>query len=177
MKRHCDLCDHQVLNLKEGSICGVTNRKPDFNRTCVKIELNNNLLNSLEDVLVNYEDLKLTKNKVFKNFVIGSIIGVFLLICGYLVFDYFLNNGYRVYLKSTKCLITFPSIILVSGYYFVKKSIDNLNRHKHQLINIENSKKEIEEVLSLYNKKYKYKIDFDKEVHGTQEIDIEIQFI
>ena len=76
MKRHCDLCDHQKLSLKEGSLCGLTNKKPSFNRTCVKIEFDNNLLNLLADIFLDYEDLKLYKKKVYKNSLYGSIIGV-----------------------------------------------------------------------------------------------------
>ncbi|MCL7752558.1 hypothetical protein [Polaribacter sp. Z022] len=183
MKRHCDLCDHQKLSLQKGDLCGLTNQKPEFNRTCTTIDFGNNLLDILEDILVDLEELKNTKKKVYKNVVSGSIVGVFLLICGYIIFDYFYNNELKaIILKFDKSsvdsigfLIIVSGSVLITGYHYLKKAINNFSNHKNQLISLENYKLEIDEVLSLYNQKYKYKITFDKEVHGTQEIDIEIE--
>lgn len=183
MKRHCDLCDHQKLSLKEGSLCGLTNKKPNFNKTCVKINFNSSLLNRLEDTFIEYEDLKLTKNKVYKNLIYGSIIGIFLLMFGYFVFNFFLNNEYRIsnntfdYMsyKSTLNLITMPSIILISGYYFIKSPVLKLRNYKKELTKTEKNISEIESVLNLYNQKYKYKVNFDKEIHGIQEVEIDIE--
>ena len=50
VKRHCDLCEHQVLNLKEGTICGLTNKKPNFNTTCLKINFNKNKIGVISKV-------------------------------------------------------------------------------------------------------------------------------
>ena len=43
VKRHCDLCEHQILSLKEGTICGLTNNKPDFNKVCLNINFSEKL--------------------------------------------------------------------------------------------------------------------------------------
>jgi hypothetical protein len=177
MKRHCNLCEHQKLSLQKGDLCGLTNKKPDFNRTCVRINFDEKLLNTLEDILIEYEDLKLSKKKVYKNFISGSIIGVFLLLVGYFVFDYFLNNGFRTSLKSAEYTTTVSFIILVTGYSYLTKSINNINNHKTQLNFIKNKKKEIDEVLNLYNQKYTSKIKFDKEIHGIQEVEVDIELI
>jgi hypothetical protein len=185
MKRHCDLCDHQVLSLKHGNLCGVTNKKPNFNRTCVKIDFNNKLLALLEDILIESEDLKKSKSKVYKNFLSGSIIGVFLLVSSYFVFNFFLNKGFGVFtekeyltfFKSTAFIIMITSFILIPGYYFIKRSIDNLKRHKNQLVITENNKLEIEEVLKLYNQNYTSKVKFYKEIHGIQEVEIDVKLI
>ncbi|WP_298883060.1 hypothetical protein [uncultured Polaribacter sp.] len=183
MKRHCDLCEHQKLSLQKGDLCGVTNRKPDFNRTCTSIDFGDKLLDELEEVLVDYEDLKLNKKKIYKSFISGSIIGFFLLICGYLVFDYFFNDEYRVsfdngpraFFNYIAFLIIVSGSFIITGFLFTKKAIINFLYHKKKLIETENNISEIDEVLNLYNQKYKYKITFDKEIHGTQEIDIEIE--
>jgi hypothetical protein len=175
MKRHCNLCDHQKLSLKEGSLCGLSNKKPSFHRTCVKIDFDSNLLNLLADIFLDYEDLKLYKKKVYKNSLYGSIIGVLLLMSGYFVFIHFLNIGYRVTFNSLESLITVPFIIIVSGYYFITKSFNKFSNHKKDLNATEKKISETEEILNLYNQKYKYKVKFDKEIHGTQEIDVEIE--
>lgn len=177
MKRHCDLCDHQILSLKDGSICGLTNNKPSFNRTCVKIDFNNNLLDLLEVTFIEYEDLKLSKNKVYKELIYGSIIGLFLLVLGYFVTIHFVNIGYYGYSKSIVNLFTVPTIILVSGYYFIKQPIKKLINHKKQFRITKNNISEIEEVLKLYNQKYKCKVNFDKEIHGIQELQINVELL
>lgn len=40
LARHCILCDNQLVTIKDGTTCSLTNKKPDFNKTCIKIELN-----------------------------------------------------------------------------------------------------------------------------------------
>ena len=185
MKRHCDLCDHQKLSLEKGDLCGLTNKKPNFNRTCTKIDFGNNLLDLLEGILIDLEDLKISKKKVYKSFISGIIMGVVLLICGYFLFIFFLNFGFTVSeinfdigsLKSIAGLIAIPSLVLIPAYYFVKKAIDSLNNHRNDFIFTENNKNEIDEILHLYNQKYIYQIDFDKEVHGIQEVDVEIELL
>jgi hypothetical protein len=185
MKRHCDLCDHQKLSLKEGSLCGLTNKKPSFNRTCTKIDFDNNLFDHLEAILFNIEDLKLTKTKVYKNFIYGSIIGILLIVSSYFVFTYFLNNGFRVSIikfdrssiNKIGFLILIPSLILIPGYYFITKSFNKYINHKKDLAATEKNKLEIDEVLNLYNQKYKYKVKFDKEIHGIQEVEIDVKLI
>jgi len=183
MKNHCDLCDHQKLSLQKGDLCGLTDKKPEFNKTCTQIKFCDNLLDILENIIFNIEDYKLSKKDVFNNLILGSIIGVSLLICGYLVFDYFFNNSYRVsydhgpkvFFNYIAFLIIVSGSFILTGYLFIKKALVNFRVHKNQLIILENSKLKIDKILNLYNQKYKYKIDFDKEVHGTIEVDIEIE--
>ncbi len=62
-------------------------------------------------------------------------------------------------------------------FYIIKNTINKLNKFKNKLINIENDKIDIDETLRLYNKKYNYKIDFDKEIHGVKEVEIDIELI
>ena len=42
LARHCDLCDNQKTSLKLGTTCELTDQKPEFNKTCSKIKLNEN---------------------------------------------------------------------------------------------------------------------------------------
>ncbi|WP_405610430.1 hypothetical protein [Polaribacter sp. Asnod1-A03] len=185
MKNHCDLCDHQKLSLQKGNLCGLTDKKPEFNKTCTQIKFCDNLLDILENIIVDIEDYKLSKKDVFNNLILGSIIGISLLICGYLVFNYFFNNSYRVsYDHSPRAFFNYIAFLIItsgsfifSGYSFIKKAIVNFREHKKYLIILENSKLKIDKVLNLYNQKYKYKIEFDKEVHGIQEIEVNIELI
>lgn len=176
MKKHCDLCDHQILSLKEGSICGVTNRKPDFNRTCVKIKFDKKLKQTLENILINYENLKQTKNITYKNYFFRIIFGVIIIVFGYFAFKFFLAE-YTLYSRDNFSFLYFFTAIFSFGYYSIKIPINRLKKYKNQLIHIENKKFDIDETLSLYNKKYDYKVNFDKEIHGIKEVEIDVTII
>tara|TARA_R110000787_G_scaffold17133_5_gene54059 strand:+ start:5072 stop:5602 length:531 start_codon:yes stop_codon:yes gene_type:complete len=175
MKRHCDLCDHQKLSLKEGTICGVTNRKPDFNKTCIKVNFGDKLKHQLEKVLIEYEELKQSKNKLYRQGYFRLIRGVIILAGGYFISSYFLDKG-RVSLFRTGDLLIAPALIIIVGYYIIRNTINKLKSHKNQLINIEKEKIDIDEVLSIYNIKYDYKVNTRKETHGTIDMKIKINF-
>ena len=61
--RHCELCDKQKTDLKVGTTCGLTDRKPEFNKTCAKIELNEKFENKLKKVNIEYENFKRRNEK------------------------------------------------------------------------------------------------------------------
>ena len=174
LKRHCDLCDHQKLSLEKGITCGVTNKKPSFNKTCTKIDFGNNLLDLLEDILIEYEDLKLIKKKVCKNYFLKLFFGVIVILFGFLFWKFFVLENYRDSLDSTSRIITIPIAILSIGFIIIKIAINKLNKFKRHLFNTKNSKLEIDEVLNLYNQKYKYRVKFDEEIHGTQDVEIDV---
>lgn len=174
-KRHCDLCDHQILSLKEGNICGLTKHKPHFQKLCTKIELNSTLYNRLEEVLINYEDLNLFKKKVYVEIFFSSIIGVVIVLCGYLVWRYFLNQNYDLSLYALKFILFIPFIILSAGFVFIKKAFNKFFSFRKNLKLTKESKNAIDEVLKLYNKRYTYQIEFDNEIHGVQEVGVNIK--
>ncbi len=55
---HCELCDHQKVNLKEGSICGITQRKPNFHRTCLQISLSEKFEEKLKRANIEYQKVQ-----------------------------------------------------------------------------------------------------------------------
>jgi len=78
-------------------------------------------------------------------------------------------------LISIKFVISVPVIILIVGFAIIKNSFHKLNACKIRFFYAEEAKNTIDETLNLYNQKYTYQIDFNKEVHGTIEVDIEIE--
>ena len=174
MKRHCDLCNHQKLSLDKGSICDVTNTKPSFNRTCIKVKFGNKFNDQLTKVLVEYEELKQSKSKAYKNYFFGLFFGTLIVLIGYFSWNFLKENV--ISLRGAKFLFLLPALALAAGYYIIKNTINKLNKYKAQLIYIENEKLGIDEVLNLYNKKYEYEVRFNKEIHGIKEVEIDLNF-
>ena len=174
MKRHCDLCDHQKLSLEKGSICGVSNKKPNFNRTCVKIRFDKKLKTILEDIIIKLEELKKSRKNAFSNFIFSIVFGLIIIVSGYFVWKYFIEN-YNLNSRAGSEFIALLFLFIGVGFYILKNAINKLNRFKNQLINIENDKIDVDETLNLYSKKYEYKIDFNKEIHGIKEVVIDVR--
>ncbi len=174
-KRHCDLCQHQKLSLKKGSICGVTNRKADFNNTCIRIRFDKKLKTILEDIIIELEDLKQSKQKAYFNYFFSMVFGAVIIVSGYFVWRYFIEN-YDLNSRAGSEFIALLFLFIGVGFFIIKNAINKLNKFKNNLINIKNDKIDVDETLELYNKKYNYQIDFDNEIHGIKEVKIDIKF-
>lgn len=176
-KRHCDLCDNQILDINIGLICNVTKTKPSFINLCTKIKLNNILKNKLEDVLIEYEYLKQHKKKLFVNSYVKLILGFFIFCCGCLSLKFLFGDEINDPFLAIKYIILVPAIILTTGFYYIKIALTKLFIFKKELLNATESKEKIDKVLNLYVKKYSYTVNFDKEVHGIQNVKINMKFI
>ena len=173
VKRHCDLCEHQVLNLKEGTICGLTNKKPNFNTTCLKINFNKKIKTELENLLVDLEIEKTKKKKIISNLIVNSFFGIIIMVAGFFLIRTTLPKLNRVYVEY----VWFLSLVVATGYYLFKKPFLELASFKKIIRNSNYELFNIEEVLNLYSVTYKYDIEILKEVHGTQEYSFEIEII
>ena len=160
MKRHCDLCDHQKLSLKEGSLCGLTNKKPSFHRTCVKIDFDKNLISLLEDLHINLEDQINMKKQLATSFIIKPILGVVVILIGYFLWQYILSVGYIAFI---------PAIIIAIGAYLIRNPFTQRKLFNREIDKIDNQLFEINEVLKMYHISYTTKVTFSKEIHGIQK--------
>ena len=175
VKRHCDLCEHQILSLKEGTVCGLTNKKPSFTKTCLKIYFNKKIKTNLECLLVDLKLEKKNKYQIILSLIINTIFGVVLILVGYLFFQSMLEIGFAVSYSRGMAIST--GIMISGGVYLLRKPFLEI-RYFNKVIS--KNKKElfkIEEVLTLYNKSYKSDITFGKEIHGTQDIQSEITIL
>ena len=161
LARHCNLCDHQKISLKEGTTCGLTNRKPEFNKTCSKIELNKKFEDILKSVNIEYEQIKRTKTLTHLYFGVFVTLGIAVIIAGYLLGKYALNSG---------VISTVPLIIMAIGLAPLGKAFGTLTKYR-QRIQVSKSKKDkMDEVLNLYRIQYSIDIKFGGKYHGTQEV-------
>jgi len=179
VKRHCDLCEHQILSLKEGAICGLTNKKASFNKTCLKIDFNKKVKTNLETLLIDLEIDKNSRSQIILKLIFNSIFGIILIFIGYFFFKNTIDKiriSISVY-NLIASIVAFSWFIVISGFYLLKTPFVDLASF-NKVIN-KNIKElfKIEEVLNLYNKSYKSDITIGKEIHGIQDIQSEITIL
>ena len=154
------MCDHQKLSLQKGDLCGLTNRKPDFNRTCIRIKLNEKLKQILGELHVNLEDQIILKKELRLNLILKPILGFVVVLMGYYMWQYILNQGYIAFI---------PAIIIAIGIYLIRNPFSQKKAYNNEISLIDYEIKEIKDVLKLYQVSYKAEVIFSKEIHGTKE--------
>ena len=166
LARHCDLCDNQKTSLKIGTTCGLNDKKPEFNKTCPKIELNEKFENKLKSVNIEYENFKRKKLLTYTYFGVFVIIGIAVIVGGYLFGKYVFDSG---------VISTVPIIIMAVGLAPLGMAFGTLNKHRQEIEIAKNKKDKIDEVLNQYRIEYDVDISFGKEIHGTQEVYAELK--
>jgi hypothetical protein len=166
LARHCDLCDNQKKSLKIGTTCGLNDKKPEFNKTCPKIKLNEKFENKLKSVNIEYENFKRKKLLTFAYFGVFVVIGIAVIVGGYLLGKYALESG---------VISTVPIIIMAVGLAPLGMAFGTLNKHRQEIEIVKNKKDKIDEVLNEYRIEYDIDISFGKEIHGTQEVYAELK--
>jgi hypothetical protein len=165
LSKHCALCDNQKLDLITGTTCGLTDRKPAFHKTCSKIELNEKFENTLKNINVEYQKIKRKKILIYIYFLFFLIVGIAVMIFGYLLGKYALKKS---------VFSTIPIIIMMVGLTLIGMAIGSLNKHLNDLKIAKDKKDKLDLILNQYQITYDIEIKFGKEVHGTQEVYVEL---
>jgi hypothetical protein len=166
LTRHCELCDNQKTDLKIGTTCGLTDRKPDFNKTCPKLKLTDKFENKLKSVNIEYQNIKRKKSLTYLFFVVFITIGISVIVGGYLLGKYALDSG---------VISTVPLIIMGVGLGPLGMAFGTLNKFRQDIEIAKMRKDKIDEVLREYRIKYDIEIIFGKEIHGIQEAYAELK--
>jgi hypothetical protein len=159
LARHCILCDNQKISLKLGTTCGLNDRKPEFNKTCSKIELNEKFENKLKSVNIEYENIKRKKLYTYTYFGILFTIGIAIIVGGYLLGKYTYDSG---------VISPIPLIIMAIGLAPLGMALMPLSQHRQEIVVAKSKKDKVDEVLNEYGIEYEIDITFGKEIHDTQ---------
>lgn len=166
LSRHCALCDHQQKSLSAGTTCGLTNRKPEFNKSCFKIELNQKFEDQLKDVNIRYRKLQKERFLTYTYFAVFIIIGIAVIAGGYFIGKYAYDN---------RVISTVPLIIMAVGLGPLGLATGTLSKHVQNLKLAKHKKVRLDEVLDCYGITYTLAIDFGKEYHGNQDVYIDLK--
>ena len=165
---HCRLCKHQEVDLKIGTTCGLTNKKPEFDKSCPTINFTDKLESRIKEVNSKYENIKRKSTLTYIYSILIFTISLSIMIGGW-YFDKFVYNA--------GVISTVPLIIIGVGFLLFPTAFGPLNFHRRDLKIAKREKEKIDEILSLYNIDYSIDIKFGKEIHGSQEVftDLKLQ--
>ncbi|WP_299261434.1 hypothetical protein [uncultured Aquimarina sp.] len=172
LARHCNLCDNQKTSLKFGTTCGLTDRKPEFNKTCTKIELNEKFENKLKSVNIEYDKVKKRKNLKYLYSGIFILIGLAFIIYGYLLGMYVLDD-----IDHTFYIDYFHITIMGIGLLPFGIAYKMLREYKQEFDLVKSNKDKIDEVLNEYKIDYYIDIKYGKKIHGTQKVFAELKIM
>ena len=165
---HCELCEHQDVNLKEGNICGLTGNKPNFTNTCHKIEFGERRKEKIVDTNAKFQ--KVLKNKwwVYSYFILFNIFAITLFYLDYLFLNYLKHFFLMAY--------AVPIFIAAIAITLLGMGWGALNNYRNNLSIAKANKNEADLALSAYNIDYKLKLDFLKSFHGDPKVKSDLQF-
>ncbi|WP_412560242.1 hypothetical protein [Winogradskyella sp. MIT101101] len=167
IRKHCQLCDHQLVDFKTGTICGITNRKPEFVNKCVNAKFDEKLESKIKMANVEYQSVLRTKCLVYANFIIFLVVALAVILGGYFLAQYLLKFA---------AIGAAPIIISLIGLLFVLPlAIGPLNTYLNDLKLAKVNKEAVDRVVDLYGIKYDIDIRFGKKYHGTQEVDVDLR--
>ncbi len=163
---HCKICDLHSINLEHGIICSLTSKKPEFQKKCPDIKLNQNLKGKIIEVNTEFEDSKYVKKLAIGNFVFYSLIGVGVLgICYFLIISLF--RLARIH--------TFTIAVFCIGIGFFGIGIGALNYSKRKRQIISPKKQTLDKLTELYNIRYQFDSKISTDVMGIKETTINLK--
>ncbi|QIE60013.1 hypothetical protein G5B37_10690 [Rasiella rasia] len=173
---HCNLCDHQKTNLKKGSICGLTDLKPTFQKNCPKIQLTQKFEEKVKEANVAYQYALKDKWWTYTYtvvFILASVLVFYLLI----KFHERLSEMFEASstTRGQGFLVVVYIFIATAGVMLFAMAIRAFNSFRQKVNTAARKKEKIDDVLSLYNIKYTVEVSFGKKYHGTQEVSVDFQ--
>ncbi len=158
--KHCEICDLQSFNFKNGVICNLTNKKAQFNRICMKIKLDEKLKEKLIEVNEEFYDLKYIKKHSIINFIVYTIIGLSVIYFSYFFGVYLLERGFY----STVTIVIFVIGLVVLGF-----GIGPINYYRQKRKITIAKKNDMDKLANLYNINYDFESKIQTDMMGIKE--------
>jgi len=155
-----------MTSLERGITCKLTDKKPDFNNTCSKIDLDKKFLEKLEIANLELEIIRRNQRSTHLTFYGLIIIGFLLILLGYFLSDWNIFSLYLWYVKIG---------IIGAGFSFLGTAYSKLNKYRREKKKAELEKYKIDEVLNKYGISYNVDLDFKEKIHGTQEVIVNVK--
>ena len=166
-KEHCRLCKNQKTSLQDGIICGLTKKKPAFEKTCSNIKLSNKLEKDLGLVHIEIEKLKKKKILTWTSSLVYLMSGCFIILMARnLFFSDFVNSWY---IKLTSSLL-----VAVIGFSLFNMAYGKLRLFTKKIKIAKSEKERINTVLDKYQIEYSCNVKFGKKYHENQDVIVEI---
>ena len=145
---HCKLCKHEKADLNKGILCGLTNKKPSFYKTCTSLIFDQKLVQKLFEVTEELQNLKEKKLNIYGNFVFYNCIGILLITSGIIFRQYLIQMEYN----WTDEYYYFPFIPISFGCSSIGLGLTKLINYYKNLKYLKEHKQYLDKFLRLYNK-------------------------
>lgn len=176
-REHCNICEHNTLSSEGGFMCGVTQERPDFEGTCDKVKFGETLKGHIEHYHAQYEISKRGRIWIYiQSFMIFSA-GIGASIYGEYLWSIIYGTTLLVRGRPdlTLGISAAPIIVLLIGLTVVLVSLRLLIKSLKDQSEALNSKKKLDQLLSLYGVTYEIDLYVSKERHGHRYINSEIK--
>ncbi len=160
--KHCEICSKRNYDLKHGTTCSLTDRKPSFKFKCNKLDFNENQIELIKKTNIQYYRVTDNKTSVVSHFIFYGVGSILVMIAGYLIGSIILSKG---------VISSIPIIIMGSGFLSLPYATRPFIQYLQHLKVVKNNLEELNKILSLYNITYEFKIIIDTDVHGNVEYD------
>ena len=147
---HCQLCDNLKFNLKDGTFCELTNQRPEFKNSCVKIDLNHTYKEKIELINLEHQSICNTKRSINQSIIFYIVIAISIFALGYILTSYLWDIGY---------VSTISILAIFVGLVPLGKAISLFNHYKTNKKIATNKKGVLDKITSLYGYKYDVNID------------------
>lgn len=163
---HCKLCDLKIIDFKTGSLCSLTNKKPDFQKKCGVIKMQDNFEEQIKVVNIEHEAVLKTKTDTYGHLIMYGILAIALVLSGFLLGKFILDKG---------VISTIPLIIMAIGLAALGFAFAPLNMYNSNL-RIAKKKKETLDIISkMYGYQYDIAITHLKDSLGNKSYETDLK--
>ncbi|WP_204346524.1 hypothetical protein [Psychroserpens algicola] len=168
LTQHCKICDHKIIDFKTGTLCGLTDKKPDFQHKCGLIKLDAEFEKEIEHVNIEYETVLKTKTDTVGHVIMYSILALALVLGGFLLGKFILDKG---------VISTVPIVIMTVGLAALGFAFAPLNLYNTNLNIAKKRKDALDSVSKMYGYNYDINITHLKDSLGNKfyETDLKIR--
>ncbi len=145
--KHCDLCKFPKRDLKNGLTCALTNKKPDFNVSCLNIKFSDSFKEYLPELLNQIEKIKKRRNSVNLKSILLGILGLIIIFGNYPLLKRAVEAKYEYWFYS---YFLDTLLFYIIGVGLISMAFSSINKYKKDLEILECEKREINEILKNY---------------------------
>lgn len=160
---HCKLCDNLHIDFAKGTFCSLTMKRPEFNKTCSKIDLNKNYEKQIEDINIEYESVIRSKSETYTNIFFYILASVLIFGLTYILTLAFYDRGY---------VTTLTISLAALGFIPLGKVVAIIGNYRTNLKIAKTKKEKLDTLTSLYNHSYDININPLKDDLGNIEHEV-----
>ena len=166
LTQHCKICDNKIIDFKIGTLCELTDKKPDFQNKCGVIKLDVEFEKEIINVNIEYEAVLKTKTNTIGHLVMYSIIALAPLIGGFLLGKFVFENG---------VISTVPLIIMGIGLGPLAIAFGPLNLYHTSLKIAKKKKNNLDDLCKMYGYRYDIDITHLKDSLGNKSYETDLK--